>query len=641
MPSRLDLALLGREIRNQVDRAEIDLGLDYQANQVVKNISQSGRQVHGFVYLDSWYEVKLDLDDFSNSRCTCPKHSLCAHTVALFAELNKPWGQTASLLAPKPTAPSHEAVERSSANQTRPSRTLDGGALAELALFVRQEASYEALARGLSLEVGGYVGELDLTEGYLTALVVDEGKMFQAFLPRTSGNARCSCGALQGCAHVVAVFAAAYRLVGDPKVVLEGLDEKADLSGDPEPDLAPAPGVSPGPEAHGRVEDWWAFLEQTWQELVGRSLSVEAGWFFDSTMVQHSSPFTNRDDGLQFDLTVHLFVMTKALVSAAHSESKGRSPFMNPWRALINDILNVIRELCEEETTWNRPLLEQRALSLEDRIRSMIIGSSSSMDGPLWAFHMLWNAYFPIQHAARERSRLLQAPWSENVLISLALMHILALMGDDEGAEKILGPNFDSGAADHILELAEGLMRLGEIVRAAKWLHRAAEEISVFTVAYASLIKIWESLSAADATEMEMLETRLRQDLPRSISEFVAHFIRVGKPNEAFGALMATGQTPNRVPEPTLDRLWEDDAERSLAWYHQACDELVRLKRRDAYAEAGTLLVTLRQKYRKMGRGKEWDLFLKLFFKRYGRLKALHEELKRKRIIFPQSKAGP
>jgi len=640
MANRSDLVQVAAEIRDKLDRTEIALGLDYQAQHLVQNLSQTGNQVHGFVRLDPWYEVKLDLADFASSRCTCPQHRLCSHTVAVFAEVHKPWGNTRDLLLNGRARGATGSSAPLPATPKLAQRMVDRATLARMVFVIGQRATWDAIWRGLSLESRGQVGECALASGFLTAQVNDE-QLFRADLPLTSTDPHCACSEPQICAHAVAVFAAVYRPYGDPLLVLQAAADQARSHRDAVTATGPTDSTAPRPQ--GEVLSWLAYLAEAWQTnpIVAQPATLtpahqvaEAERFY-AKMIQYGKDWPNRADERQFVLTVSLFCLIKVTATIMNGSQSAVYYSDFRWRGLVETILAAIQTFCLEDEPWENGFFVQRAVDLEDLARDMLDSRYSSSDRPLWAYQMLWNGYFPIEHAEHEGECLRQLPGPTDPIRQLAWAHILSLTGDDDQARKILGAKIRAGDEGHLLAIAEGRIAVGELTRAAEWLHFVETQLASYSGYYGHMVDVWEVIGEAMPNEMEALERRLRADWPTSQPHYVAHFFRRDQPKEALGALMAGTYSPSEVSARTLDNLWGNYPTLMLAWYHQVCDQLVQMKRRDGYRDAALLLVSLRRQYRKTGRGQDWDLFLGAFGKRYGRLKALRDELKRKRITLP------
>jgi hypothetical protein len=82
-----------------------------------------------------------------------------------------------------------------------------------------------------------------------------------------------------------------------------------------------------------------------------------------------------------------------------------------------------------------------------------------------------------------------------------------------------------------------------------------------------------------------------------------------------------------------LQPIEKEDPEALLPYYHQAIEHYVSLKNRHDYKQAVKLLKRLAKVYKKMKQIERWDHFLSGFTERYSRLRALHEELKKGKLL--------
>ncbi|WP_409345335.1 SWIM zinc finger domain-containing protein [Paenibacillus sp. MBLB4367] len=82
-----------------------------------------------------------------------------------------------------------------------------------------------------------------------------------------------------------------------------------------------------------------------------------------------------------------------------------------------------------------------------------------------------------------------------------------------------------------------------------------------------------------------------------------------------------------------LQPIEKEAPELLLPYYHQAIQHYVALKNRHAYKSAVKLLKRLEKVYKKMKQSERWDRFFIDFADRHSRLRALHEELKKGKLL--------
>ena len=82
---------LSKEIANNININTLELGLDYFKKGRIKQIALKNSTVTAIVkgtgLYTGLYTVSIDLNDFSQSRCSCPEGKYCKHTAATFFDL--------------------------------------------------------------------------------------------------------------------------------------------------------------------------------------------------------------------------------------------------------------------------------------------------------------------------------------------------------------------------------------------------------------------------------------------------------------------------------------------------------------------------------------------------------------------------
>lgn len=96
---------------------------------------------------------------------------------------------------------------------------------------------------------------------------------------------------------------------------------------------------------------------------------------------------------------------------------------------------------------------------------------------------------------------------------------------------------------------------------------------------------------------------------------------------------LSTGTNPFDYRVSVFAPIEKHAPELLLPFYHQAAESYVLLKNRDGYKSAVKLLKRLAKLYKKRKDEERWDAFIAAFFSRHSRLRALHEELRRGKLI--------
>ncbi|GGO04674.1 hypothetical protein [Saccharibacillus kuerlensis] len=96
---------------------------------------------------------------------------------------------------------------------------------------------------------------------------------------------------------------------------------------------------------------------------------------------------------------------------------------------------------------------------------------------------------------------------------------------------------------------------------------------------------------------------------------------------------LSTGREPSHFKVTELAPIEKNAPELLLPFYHQAAERLIEQRSRDGYKAAVRLLKRLDKLYRKMKREDRWEVFMESFNAKYGRLRALQEELKKGKLM--------
>ncbi|GAA3410215.1 SWIM zinc finger domain-containing protein [Paenibacillus hodogayensis] len=122
--SREELDRLGEEIRRHFELHVVEQGLEYQQKGYVYNTEVvPGRAIVSKVQGGETYSVKLDLDFFGLSECSCPYEGCCKHMAAVFFYAFSVYGRPDAFVkdwkqrqeAPRPAARSGSRLHRQTA----------------------------------------------------------------------------------------------------------------------------------------------------------------------------------------------------------------------------------------------------------------------------------------------------------------------------------------------------------------------------------------------------------------------------------------------------------------------------------------------------------------------------------------------
>ncbi|MCQ4087648.1 hypothetical protein [Saccharibacillus sp. JS10] len=145
--------------------------------------------------------------------------------------------------------------------------------------------------------------------------------------------------------------------------------------------------------------------------------------------------------------------------------------------------------------------------------------------------------------------------------------------------------------------------------------------------------RLWdEALTQRPDAEPLMWET-LSLMLPYAADFYESKLLERERWDDWMDYQLATGAEPANFKVTELAPIEKNAPEQLLPFYHQAVERFVEQRNRDGYKRAAKLLRRLEKLYKKMKQDERWDTFMELFNARYGRLRALQEELKKGKLM--------
>ncbi len=126
----------------------------------------------------------------------------------------------------------------------------------------------------------------------------------------------------------------------------------------------------------------------------------------------------------------------------------------------------------------------------------------------------------------------------------------------------------------------------------------------------------------------------VRSWLPRSFNAYARYLLEAGLFREWAELTMSyRGYTWESIDKSVLRHLESRDPAALIPLYHQWAARLIEEKNRKAYQGAVRLLKKLRTIYNRQKMAKEWNTFIFRLAARYPRMRALHEELRKGKLI--------
>lgn len=145
--------------------------------------------------------------------------------------------------------------------------------------------------------------------------------------------------------------------------------------------------------------------------------------------------------------------------------------------------------------------------------------------------------------------------------------------------------------------------------------------------------RLWDEMLAQRPEAEEVMWKTLGGMLPYASDFYEAKLLERERWDDWMDVQLATGAEPANFKVTDLAPIEKNAPEQLLPFYHQAVERFVEQRNRDGYKRAAKLLKRLEKLYKKLKREERWDVFMAGFNARYGRLRALQEELKKGKLM--------
>ncbi|MFI2856170.1 SWIM zinc finger domain-containing protein [Paenibacillus sp. JSM ZJ436] len=351
-----------------------------------------------------------------------------------------------------------------------------------------------------------------------------------------------------------------------------------------------------------------------------------------------------------YDFNASLFILGQLIGQSKNSN--GATLFMGyhvqmAAEQLLNSMTNQldsgkwsfrIQEMKERET-----LLLQGTI---DFLRDKMLSGAPKSPTYYQVYSLLWargiapysfNAAFyerelqQLETAANEK----QPPASSSIsLMASALMHFY-LKQDEACWDKLYGA--DEVMHIHPYDLFQFLDAVEQNKdghRLVRWLVETGPLFAHYNNPYMSqYMSFWEqALEWVPQAEAQMWDT-LTAMLPFSKVIYDDALWSRGQWRRWIDLQLSTEREPLDYRVSVLAPIEKEEPELLLPFYHQAVERYVLQKNRSSYKSAVKLLKRLAKLYKKLKQPERWELFLDAFIERHSRLRALHEEMRRGKLL--------
>lgn len=208
-------------------------------------------------------------------------------------------------------------------------------------------------------------------------------------------------------------------------------------------------------------------------------------------------------------------------------------------------------------------------------------------------------------------------------------------LGQDERAWALLSEAADKPyfSPAKLPDFFAPLARSGQWERLAGWLEMFGPLLERARSGLADYGRVWdETLARLPEAEPRMWKV-LSGMLPYASDFYSAKLLERERWDEWMDYQLSSGAEPSSFKVTALAPLEKNAPELLLPFYHQAVERLVEHRNRDGYKRAAKLIKRLEKLYKKLKREERWESFLESFNAKYGRLRALQEELKKGKLM--------
>jgi len=205
----------------------------------------------------------------------------------------------------------------------------------------------------------------------------------------------------------------------------------------------------------------------------------------------------------------------------------------------------------------------------------------------------------------------------------------------DEKAETLLNEAADKPyfSLKKLPDFLSPLEENGEWDRLLGWLETFGPLLERARAGLADYGRLWDEMLARRPEAEEIMWKTLGGMLPYASDFYEAKLLERERWDDWMDFQLATGAEPSNFKVTDLAPIEKNAPEQLLPFYHQAVERFVEQRNRDGYKRAAKLLKRLEKLYKKMKREERWDVFMAGFNARYGRLRALQEELKKGKLM--------
>jgi hypothetical protein len=493
------------------------------------------------------------------------------------------------------------------------------------------------LSRGFQYFKQQFVTSLYITENRAVQAKVTGSEDYKVtLLLEQLGSSYCTCPVHTYCKHQAAVMMELSDRLGYPATQIVNAKQhllRAAATPSAESLLKELP--------HMNVDGWHEFMNQATSLLrpgYDQRLYIEALREQLSAVMKGPSPFTGMDS-IYFELHQHLFILRKvfelsAQGSSAHIISLATYRLYDEVHALLH----------QKATLFNFTLSAERLKQTLSYLRQQITEEKGHKYLAYGLYTAIWKYWITPQPEAdywvtQELNAMEQQTadiGSSSLAAAKAFLYLHQAKSSEAWAALEASGTLAKAPASLLLPFLNLLSSSGEWRALVDWLMRTASHFysnMTMTEERIAYIEYWKKAVEHVPEVEELLWNVLEGMLPHStkVIEDMLYERHNWKAWVEMQILLEHDPFYHRVS--VLQPIETEAPELLLPYYHQAIEHYVALKNRQDYKAAVKLLKRLVKVYKKMKQIERWDSFFSRFMERNSRLRALHEELKKGKLL--------
>jgi hypothetical protein len=491
------------------------------------------------------------------------------------------------------------------------------------------------LSRGYQYFKQQYVATLNMTENRTVQAKVTGSEDYEvSLLLEQLGSSYCTCPVHAHCKHQAAVMMELADRLGYPASQLVNAKQhvlRAAATPSAKAQLDQLPQMD--------ISGWHGFMHQATSHVkpgYDQAMYIDALRYQLRHAIKDTSSFAETDL-IFFKLHQHLFVLGKVLELCAQSSSAYMISYAT-YR-LCDDMVDLLRQ---EASRMNISVSAERLNQTLSYLRQQIASEKGDKYLVYGLYAAMWTYWIAPQPeadhwATHELNALEQQAadaGSSALAVAKAFLYLHQAKSSEAWAVLEASGALAKAPASLLLPFLGFLASAGEWNTLVDWLMRTASHFygPMNKVRHAYMAYWKEAIEHAPEAE-EQLWGVLEGMLPYS-NEVIEdlHYER-GNWKCWIEMQILLERDPFHHRVSVLQPIEKEAPELLLPYYHQAVEHYVALKNRKDYKAAVKLLKRLAKVYKKMKQLERWDRFFARFMERNSRLRALHEELRKGKLL--------